>query len=107
MLIVSPDSSLKEWLGSPCEQREASLVTTARVRTSPEPVNGEKPPTVILRVLRPHLSQPLNLPPLLPSLSPVHLMLSSIGRLISRISTQDAVLLIMPTLLYDQCCASY
>jgi len=40
---------------SPCEQREASLVTTKRVRTSPEPVNGEKPPAVILRV-PPHLS---------------------------------------------------
>jgi len=40
---------------SPCEQREASLVTSKRVRTSPEPVNGEKPPAVILRV-PPHLS---------------------------------------------------
>ena len=35
---------------SPCEQREASLVTSKRVRTSPEPVNEEKPPAVILRV---------------------------------------------------------
>jgi len=33
---------------SPCEQREASLVTSKRLRTSPEPVNGEKPPAVIL-----------------------------------------------------------
>ena len=40
---------------SPCEQREANLVTTKRVRTSPEPVNGDKPPAVILRV-SPHLS---------------------------------------------------
>jgi len=40
---------------SPCEQREASLVTSKRVRTSPEPVDGEKPPAVILR-LPPHLS---------------------------------------------------
>ena len=34
----------------PCEQREVSLATAKRVRTSPEPVNGEKPPAVILRV---------------------------------------------------------
>ena len=40
---------------SPCERREASLVTTKRIRTSPEPVNGEKPPAVMLRV-PPHLS---------------------------------------------------
>jgi len=40
---------------SPCEQREVSLATTKRVRTSPEPVNREKPPAVILRV-PPHLS---------------------------------------------------
>ena len=40
---------------SPCEQREASLVTTKRIRTSPEPVSGEKPPAVMLRV-SPHLS---------------------------------------------------
>jgi hypothetical protein len=40
---------------SPSEQREASVVATKRVRTSPEPVNGEKPPAVILRV-PPHLS---------------------------------------------------
>ena len=35
---------------SPCEQREASLVTSKRVRMSPEPVNGEKPPAAILEV---------------------------------------------------------
>ena len=35
---------------SPCEQREANLVTTRRVRTSPEPVNGNKPSVAILRV---------------------------------------------------------
>ena len=40
---------------SSSEQREASLATSKRVRTSPEPVNGEKPPAVILRV-PPHLS---------------------------------------------------
>ena len=40
---------------SPCEQREVSLATSKRVRTSPEPVvNGEKTPAVILRV-PPHL----------------------------------------------------
>jgi hypothetical protein len=43
-----------EYEGS-CEQREANLVTTKRVRTSPDPVNGEKPPVVVLRV-PPHLS---------------------------------------------------
>jgi len=37
---------------NPGEKRE---VTTKRARTSPEPVNGEKPPAVILRV-PPHLS---------------------------------------------------
>ena len=36
---------------SPCDQREANPVTSKRVRTSPEPVSGEKPPAVILRVL--------------------------------------------------------
>ena len=40
---------------SPCEQRKASAVTTKRVRTSPEPEDGEKPPAVILKV-PPHLS---------------------------------------------------
>ena len=39
----------------PGGQREASTVTTKRVRTSPEPVNGEKPPAVIMKV-PPHLS---------------------------------------------------
>jgi len=39
---------------SPCEQRETCLATSKRIRTSPEPVNGEKPPAVILRV-PPHL----------------------------------------------------
>ena len=39
---------------SPCELREASLVTSKRARTSPEPVNGDKPPAVILKV-PPHL----------------------------------------------------
>jgi len=37
---------------SPCEQRETMA---KRVKTSPEPVNGEKPPAVILRV-PPHLT---------------------------------------------------
>jgi len=40
---------------SPCEQHEASLVAAKRVRTSPAPVNGEKPPAVILGV-QPSLS---------------------------------------------------
>jgi len=40
---------------SPREQREANSVSTKRVRTSPEPVNEERPPAVILRV-PPHLS---------------------------------------------------
>lgn len=40
---------------NPRDRREASLVSTKRVRTSPEPVNEERPPAVILRV-PPHLS---------------------------------------------------
>lgn len=40
---------------SSCEQREATTVTTKKVRTSPDPLNGEKPSVVILRV-PPHLS---------------------------------------------------
>ena len=40
---------------SPSERREASPGTTKRVRTSPEPVNGEKPPAVMLKI-PPHLS---------------------------------------------------
>jgi hypothetical protein len=39
---------------SPCERREV-ITTTKRVRTSPEPVNGEKQPAVVLKV-PPHLS---------------------------------------------------
>ena len=35
---------------SPCEQREASPVKSKRVRTSPEPMIGEKSPAVILKV---------------------------------------------------------
>lgn len=35
---------------SSCEQREATTVTTKRIRTTPDPANGEKPPAVILRV---------------------------------------------------------
>ena len=40
---------------SSCEQPKTNRATTKRVRTSPDPVNEEKPPAVILRV-PPHLS---------------------------------------------------
>ena len=40
---------------SSCEQRETTAVAKKRIRTSPDPVNEDKPPAVILRV-PPHLS---------------------------------------------------